>query len=372
MKRNFLLAFVLPAVVPGVVAAQAAHFQPGHLAVLQAGDGAVAQHLKQAPIFIDDFDPQKFNAAPVCAVPIPTNGASAFFFNGHAATEGVLTLSADGKELVFAGYGGVNLLEKPGVPSQLDIQRGFCTVDASGASHTLLYQPVDTDQKINPRGGTSDGGNRFWGCGNAGATLFLNPAVSKSPVDFDDVENTRALKIINHTLYATLNGPDAIAMDSQPGIYQFTDASGAPVALPEQKTAKISLVVPASGAYTKISGFDLSPDGTVAYTADVAAGIQKYVKSGSTWKFSYHFAIPQNIPAADNHGVGCFGLAVDFSGAAPVLYATTTEGYNGSVNSNRVVSITDTNASAVVRTVAQSPSAEIAFRGIAFTPQAGH
>ena len=62
---------------------------------------------------------------------------------------------------------------------------------------------------------------------------------------------------------------------------------------------------------------------------------------------------------------------VDFSGPAPVIYATTTEGYGGSVNSNRVVRIVDTNATAVVTTVAQCTSTNIAFRGIDFTPESG-
>ena len=110
------------------------------------------------------------------------------------------------------------------------------------------------------------------------------------------------------------------------------------------------------------------PDGTIVDNADTVAGIQKYVKTGDTWKFAYNFSIPQNIPAADNHETGCFGLVTDFSGANPVIYATTTEGYNGSVNSNRVVQIVDTSAQAGVITVAQAHSSSIAFRGIALTP----
>jgi hypothetical protein len=225
-------------------------------------------------------------------VPIPTNGANSFFFNSHAATEGVLSRSADRRLLVFAGYGGVNLLAIPGTPSLLDIQRGFCTVDAAGAINTLLYKPAASEEKINPRGAASDGTN-FWGCGNAGATLYFTPAASKAPVEFASVENTRAMKIINHALYATLNGPDGIAMESSAGIYQFVDAAGAPLPLPLQADAKIQLVVPAAEAYVKISGFDLNPDKTIAYTADTGAGIQKYVKSGTGWKLAYNFAIPR-------------------------------------------------------------------------------
>lgn len=113
----------------------------------------------------------------------------------------------------------------------------------------------------------------------------------------------------------------------------------------------------------------MNPAGTIAYTADTVDGIQKYVKTGGDWKFAYNFSIPQNIPASQNHVKGCFALAVDFNGPAPIIYATTTEGYGGSVNSNRVVQIVDTNAAATVITVAQSPSVKIVYRGIDFTPR---
>ena len=142
MKQIILPVFIAAATASlGLAQAETARFQPGQLAVLRAGDGQVAQHLKQAPVFIDQFDPRRFNATPSYTVQIPTNGADSFFFNGHAATEGVLSRSADRRLLVFAGYGGVNLLAIPGTPSLLDIQRGFCTVDAAGAVHTLLYKP---------------------------------------------------------------------------------------------------------------------------------------------------------------------------------------------------------------------------------------
>ena len=134
-------------------------------------------------------------------------------------------------------------------------------------------------------------------------------------------------------------------------------------------------MVQAESSHNKIAGFDMNAAGTIAYTADTVAGIQKYVKTGGAWKFAYNFAIPQNIPTPQNHEPGCFALAVDFSGQAPVIYATTTEGYNGCVNSNRVVQIVDTNATATVTTLAQAGSANIAYRGIDFTPEsqpAGH
>jgi hypothetical protein len=369
MKWAILSALVGVAASVGAVNAQTPSFLPGHLAVLRAGDGVMKLHLKQAPVFIDQFDPTVSNAAPSFTVPVPTNGADSFFFNGHAATEGLLTRSADHRMLVFAGYGGVSLLAEPGTPSLLDIQRGFCTVDAAGTVRTFLYYSHDLAGKMNPRAAATDGNSNFWNCGNPAGNLYYNP--TDGTLVFKSVLDVKAVKIINHVLYALLNGPEGMAIGQPAGIYRFVDKSGAALALPRQADATLDLVVPAPAPYTKTAGFDMNPDGTIAYMSDTKAGVQKYVKSGGTWKLACNFAIPQNIPAGENHETGCFGLAVDFNGPAPVIYATTTEGYNGSVNSNRVIRIVDTNAAAAVTTVAQAGSANIAFRGIDFTPEAG-
>ncbi len=349
--------------------AQNGQFLPGHLAVLRAGDGVVGLHLKQAPIFVDQFDTNGNNATPSFTVAIPTNGANAFFFNGHAATEGNLSRSSDRTVIAFAGYGGVNLLENSGTPSLLDIPRGYCTIDAMGAIHSVLFRGTMTDVKVNPRGVATDGVNNFWGCGNANGTFYYNPATTAQPVRFNFLPNSRAVRIINDALYASINGADGTAIDKPAGIYDFVDASGGPLPFPRSANARTNLVVPAEAPYTKNAGFDMNSAGTIAYMSDTASGIQKYAKSGGTWKFAYSFSIPQTIPEDLNNAKGCFGLAVDFSGPAPIIYATTTEGYGGGINSNRVVRIIDTNATATVVTLARAGSAEMAFRGIDFTPE---
>ena len=91
---------------------------------------------------------------PSFSVRIPTNGPNSFFFNGHAATEGVLTRSVDHKLLAFAGYGGVDLLQVSGTVSRLDIKRGFSTVGRSGTVHTFLYRSEVPTEKVNARGVT--------------------------------------------------------------------------------------------------------------------------------------------------------------------------------------------------------------------------
>jgi hypothetical protein len=347
---------------------QSTAFLPGHLAVLQAGDGALSLHLKQSPAYIDEFTPGAFNSTPLMSVAIPTNGADTIFFNGHASTEGMLNRSSDGKLLSFAGYGGVNLLQESGTPSTLDIGRAFCTVDAAAKTHTIIYDQYSGAAKMNPRGVVTDGANHFWSCGNSGGTAYYDADNAKSLVIFSAVPDSRQVKIINGVLYTSLNGPDGVFLGVPSGIFSFVDEEGNATPLPQAVKTKLSEVVQSDSTYSKIAGFDMNPQGDIAYTADAEKGIQKYVKSNGQWKFVYNFSIRQNIPDDVNHEKGCFALTVDFSSTAPVIYATTTEGYDGCVNSNRVVQIVDTNSSAIVTTVAQSPSENIVYRGIAFTP----
>jgi hypothetical protein len=366
MKKIFVLATVI-GLAALVGRAQSASFQAGHLAVLRAGDGTVSLHLKQSPVFIDEFAPGAFNSAPLTSVAIATNGPDTIFFNGHAATEGMLNRSEDGKLLTFAGYGGVNLLQQSGTPSMLDIGRAFCTVDTAGKAHTIIYDNYAGAAKMNPRGVVTDGANHFWSCGNSGGTAYYNTDSSKLVV-FSAVPDSRQVKIVNGTLYTSLNGPDGVFLGVPSGIFSFVDEDGDATPLPEKPKTRLSVVVQADTSYSKIAGFDMNPQGTIAYTADADKGIEKYVKQSGQWKFAYNFSIPQNIPDDVNHEKGCFAVTVDFDGASPIIYATTTEGYNGCVNSNRVVQIVDTNSSATVTTLAQSPSEDIAYRGIAFTP----
>jgi len=364
MKKLVLSGAVALLSLTQAAKAQITHFIPGHLAVLRAGDGAVPLKLKQAPIFLEQFDENTLSATPSYSVRIPTNGPNSFFINGHAATEGTLTRSSDHKLLAFAGYGGVELLKMNGTASRLDIQRGFCTVNSVGAVHTLLYKSELLTAKINPRGVATDGTSNFWACGNASGTFYYNSSDPHGPVRFTSFQNSRAIKIIGNALYASMNTSDANLDNESAGIYGFL-----PVALPRLADTQTHLVVPAAPNYRKVVGFEINTNGDVAYMSDTEAGIQKYVKSGDTWKFAYNFSIPQTIPKDLNNSAGCFGLVLDFSGPAPVIFATTTEGYDNSVNSNRVVRIVDTNSTAVVTTLAQAGSTNIAFRGIELTPE---
>ena len=107
--------------------------------------------------------------------------------------------------------------------------------------------------------------------------------------------------------------------------------------------------------------FAFNPDFTTAYVADDTltgkGGVQRWDFNGSAWAMSYAFAGITNI--------GARGVAVDFSGAHPVIYATTAE-----ASTNRLVSITDTGAASTVTTLATAGVNQL-FRGVALTPNNG-
>lgn len=100
---------------------------------------------------------------------------------------------------------------------------------------------------------------------------------------------------------------------------------------------------------------------TLAYVADDRStlnggGIQRWDWNGSAWVLTYTL----NAGAT----VGARGLAVDFSGLFPTIYATTAEASN-----NRLIKLIDIGASSVEIDLATSGTTR-AFRGLDFTPQA--
>jgi hypothetical protein len=82
-------------------------------------------------------------------------------------------------------------------------------------------------------------------------------------------------------------------------------------------------------------------------------GIEKWTLVGSTWTFQY--SLPTD-------GVGANGLAVNFSGVDPTIYATSADGTS-------LFDIVD-GGSTSTDTLLDTASANEAFRGLTFTPVA--
>jgi hypothetical protein len=141
------------------------------------------------------------------------------------------------------------------------------------------------------------------------------------------------------------------------GIYQI---SGAPTTGAVATNQLISTGTQ-FGAGSSPYDFAFNAGMTIAYVADsngytnntTEGGVEKWHYNGGAWVYDYSLSYGTN---------GAVGLAVDFSGANAVIYATSTSG-------NSLFSVIDTGAAAT-GTLLASASANEAFRGLDFSPSA--
>ena len=407
--------------------AQTPLFQPGHLAVLRLGDGgpdrcrplnggsvanpytnyAASDILgaRQTALYIDQYDPNGGEqTTATIQVAVPTNGPDGLFINGNAGTEGNLTRSGDRSLLAVTGYAGDLLSITTGqqtAPSNLSYDRGIGTVDAFG-NYTGIYRGGGwygiATGKTNPRGVATDGAGNFWGCGNGYGSLYFNASTAPNPIQFQNIALTSCSRVINNALYASVKSSESVNLYPA-GVYSFVDFYNNPVPYPSAASF-LHLEIPANSAHNNCIGFDINPEGNVAYLADAsvtaAGGLSKYVKSGTTWSMAYHLAIPgyfgltsgiMTNAGATNVLVGCFSVAVDWSGTNPVVYATTADSGMGSGSpyyGNRVIRIDDTNTATsgttiiattnILKTIVKPPGTgtaqltNIVYKSVTFTP----
>ena len=426
MKRILFTSALCALMAFGAKAQTPAVFTPGYLAVFQEGNagtnrclplGAVTGITNYSPedifgsrqnqIFIDQFDPNGLNQTnPSVRLAVPTNGYSAMLVNGNAGTEGYMTLSDDRSVLTFAAYAGDILSQTTGgqtAPSNIAYDRAVATVDAF-TNLATIYRGTKwygtATGKTNPRGVSTDGLGHFYGCGNGYGTLYYDVAAGDDPAQLQAIALTSCSRVQNHKLFNSVKGSESVNLFPA-GVYTMVDFDNNPVDLPNAFSF-LHLYLPAQAPYTNCIGFDINPSETVAYVCDDGGkvanggGIQKYVRSGQSWKLAYNLAIPgynglNNGVMVDvgstNTLVGCYSVSVDWSGPNPVVYATTADSGVNLANpyyGNRVIRINDTNTiqdgsviialTNILTTVARPPlvnglqATNIVYKSVAFTP----
>lgn len=319
-----------------VLRAYSQSFIPGNLAVMRIGTGTETLSSSGNSLFVDQYST---GGVLVNSVTVPDNGSGALLVSGASSSEGGLTRSMDGALVILAGYSTNRGSVSGSLSSQSAavVPRAVSSIDAFGAYHleqasTTLY----TSNNI--RCAASDGTNKFWTAGSPGATFYLNPP--QAPLDVQGAGgNTRQVKVVAGSLYFSTQAGTA-------GLYAF---QGLP------QTAANPVLLISTGAGSQPAGFAMNPALTIAYIADQRAtggGIQKWTNNGSGWALSYTLST----------GTGAFDVAADFTGAAPVIYATTTE-----PSANRLVSILDTGALSIVKVLASAGANRI-FRGLDLAP----
>jgi hypothetical protein len=322
----------------------ASPFTAGNLAVLRVGDGTESLSSHGNSVFIDQFTP---SGTLVGSIAIPDNATNALLVSGSASSEGALGCSPDGRLLIFAGYNiaFTNSSSSLADASSTNAPRVLGIVDVAG---TFVLVGVTTNQYSgnNIRSGTTDGRGNYWGAGansaNNGTFYFGSGPTSTIQTN---VANSIVIQDLGGNLYFS-------TAKTTPGIWKIP---GTPVV---SATAAVFL---SAGSKASPYAFAFNSDFTTAYIADDTlkgvGGIQRWDFNGSAWAMTYAFTSLTNI--------GARGVAVDFSGAHPVIYATTAEN-----STNRLVSITDTGATATATTLATARVNQL-FRGLSLAPNAG-
>jgi hypothetical protein len=319
----------------------ATQFIPGNLAVLRAGNGAESLSSHGNSIYVDQFTT---GGALVSSTAIPDNATNALLTSGSASSEGALTRSADGRLLLIAGYNiaYTNSSSSLANASAATVPRALGVLDIAG-NFALVAATTNQFSGNNFRSGTTDGMGNYWGAGANSGTFYLG----------DGPTNTVQTNVANAIVIQDFAGNLFFSTSkTTPGIWKISGTPAAPA------SANVFL---GTGSGSSPYAFAFNSNFTSAYIADDTlagnGGVQRWDFTGGAWTMTYAFTSLTNI--------GARGLTADFTGAHPVIYATTAEAAN-----NRLVTLTDTGAAAPLTTLATSGVNQL-FRGVAFTPDAG-
>lgn len=316
-------------------------FTPGNLAVVRVGDGAESLSSHGNSLFVDQFNT---NGGLAGSIAIPDESSNAFLASGSATSEGGLTLSADRRLLMLAGYNMAysNSSSSLAGSAAATVPRVIGALDGSG-QFAILGLTTNQYSSNNFRSATTDGLGNYWGAGANSGTFYFGgslPATVQSAV-----ANSMVIQDLGGNLYFSTS-------KSTPGIWKIP---GTPVG-----SAAPSLFLP-TGPDSSPFAFAFNSNFTSAYVADDTlagnGGIQRWDLNGSAWTLSYTFIALTNV--------GARGLTVAFTGPHPIIYATTAES-----SANRIVTVTDTGAASLAGTLATAGVNQL-YRGIAFAPSAG-
>jgi hypothetical protein len=338
-------------------ASAAGGFLPGGLVVYRVGSGGSALTSAATAVFLDEY-PTTPSASPTFTLPLPaaaSAGQDAVTVSGTATSEGELTLSTDGSELLVTGYDAAAGTGSVVSTTSSAVPRVVAEVDSNGDIDTSTTFTTQYSAN-NIRGAASTNGSFLYASGPSnGIVAIAKGATSGTQVTptGGDV-NFRFANIFAGQLYASSASSNGIGIDSIGTGLPTTPGSPAYVNLPGLD----------NGASASPYGFLLcnetgggGPD--TAYVADSGVGaVLKYVLDSGTW-----VAAGSASSTATSGVTGLVGTcpASRTTGTA-TLYAT---------SPSSLVSIVDTSGQGSLTaapTLLATAGTNEAFRGVAFAP----
>jgi hypothetical protein len=322
-------------------------------------------------------EPYGTGGADSAAMPL---GSPALLFAGaneapfnDAGYEAFLTLSPNGQTLAFAGYCQAYPFPGPDVSVIAGGSanwRGIGTIDAYGY-YTLAYTNTGLYSAGNHQihGAVDLDGNstNFYTTGQAGSgngikycNINFEPA---SGIGIAAVagsfSGTRVVQVINLPLG---QGPAVVYSDGA----TTTNGIYACLGLPETTYSAGLMIAEANpmdfAASSDLQTVYIADNSTFVSTSTQAGGIQRWNATGIGPSGYPTYTYQYTLGTGTGSTVGARGLTVDFSGANPILYATTAE-----PSGNRLIKIVDTGAASSATALAVAGPSQM-LAGVRFGP----
>ena len=358
-----MLHSTIKAVTAGalLLASATAQFIPtGSVVVLRVGDPGIGALTSGAtPVYLDVFDSQ--TNALINTIAIPNSNSTppatpSFTQSGFSYTEGSLSMSADNRYLVLAGYDSAVGSSAPASAPAAVAPRVVCTVDTLTGLIDTSTALIDAFDGGTFRGATSEDGLNFWVSGSGGSSGSVRYAALGATTSTDIVTspaNGRWVGIHKGQLYMTSASTGASAQ----GVLEVGD--GLPTTLVGQAMLLNGFPLTQQISDGAPHGFWFADDQTV-YVADdsgfagggAICGIQKWTESGGTWTRQYNI---QTGPG--NCAVGISGIVRN--GVAEIWFTDAAPGF-----ANDLYKVVDTGPTASPVLVAAQP-ADSDYRGVA-------
>ncbi len=320
-----------------------------NVSVYRVGDGSTALTNTGNAVFVDTYNGNDGTLVGTVALPTAASNKP-LIASGTAASEGLLSRSADGHYLLLTGYGTTPPYSASlsGTKSSA-VPRTIGRIDAAGNVDTTTSL-TDAVSGNNPRSVASADGSSFYIAGGAGGVNYAPLGATTSTNIIATPANLRQLNIYGGQLYASSGSGTGTK-----GVMSI--GSGLPTT-PGQTATRLpglsdTLTADSYGYY--FADLDGTPGVDTLYVADgtAANGLQKFSLQNGSWVAS---------GAASGKYVGLTGVQ---QGGSVTLFATSATG-------TQLVKLTD--ASGYLGTFSATPTVlttaktNTALRGVALAP----
>jgi predicted extracellular nuclease len=343
------------------VSAASGFFANGNLAIYRVGDGTAALSGAAAPIFIDEYTTTGTFVKSV-AMPTTVSGSNKrLLASGSATSEGLMTLSTNGKCLLLTGYDAAPATAAVSGTTSAATNRVIGVVKDGGASALVdtTTALADFGSTSNARGATSSNCTDLWGTASGSGVRYATLGATTSTQLSTTITNLRSVHIFAGQLYISTSSGGTVRVG--------TVGTGLPITAGQTITNLPSFLTAGSPYAFFLADLDAGVAGVdTLYVADdtsATGGLQKFSLVSGAW------ASNGTVGAGSDAYRGLTGKVV---GTTVTLYATR-KGGSGATGGGELVSLVDNsgyNATFMgTPTLLASAATNTAFRGVAFVPQ---